>query len=172
MLAIDMQPTPLRSTLAASVRAQELPGKREITAIVLWTCIALFFLRVVGQIEVLLVAPEWLPPMSAWYSGLLPYPILLPLQIALLMLMSAVAIRKSTLAPSASITRARSASILRALALLYFAVMAARLVWCVHQHGSELYLHGAIPIAFHWVLALFLLSCTISPATSARPLLN
>ena len=48
----------------------------------LWICIALFFVRVLGQIEVLLLAPDWLPPMAAWYSGLLPYPILLPAQIA------------------------------------------------------------------------------------------
>jgi hypothetical protein len=60
---------------------------------VLWICIALFFARVVGQIEVLLLAPDWLPPMSAWYSGLLPYPILLPAQIGLLMLMCALVIR-------------------------------------------------------------------------------
>jgi hypothetical protein len=124
----------------------------------LWTCIALFFIRVVGQIEVLLVAPPWLPPMSAWYSGLLPYPMLLPLQIALLMLMCTIAIRKSAAVSTARIAHSGGASILRALAILYFAVMVARLAWCVHRNGSDYYLHGAIPIAFHWVLALFVLA--------------
>jgi len=40
---------------------------------VLWACVGLFFLRVIGQIEALLLSPSWLPPMQAWYSGLLPY---------------------------------------------------------------------------------------------------
>ena len=50
----------------------------------------LFFARVVGQIEVLLLGPKWLPPMEVWFPGLLPYPVLLPLQILLLMFMSLI----------------------------------------------------------------------------------
>jgi hypothetical protein len=120
------------------------------TAPILWICIALFFLRVIGQVEALLLEPAWLPPMSAFYSGLLPYPLLLPLQIALLMLMCVLVVRhpRST----------RGTKVWRALAWIYFAVMAARLAWCVHKYGGEFYLHGAIPIAFHWVLALFVLA--------------
>jgi hypothetical protein len=48
----------------------------------------------------------------------------------------------------------------RTLAMIYFAVMAIRLAWCVYKYGPDFYLHGAIPIAFHWVLALFVLGCT------------
>jgi hypothetical protein len=33
--------------------------------IVLWACIGWFFLRVIGQVEVLLLAPPWLPPIAA-----------------------------------------------------------------------------------------------------------
>jgi hypothetical protein len=127
------------------------------SVVALWICIGLFFARVVGQIEVLLLEPAWLPPMSAWYSGLLPYPLLLPVQIALLMLMSTLALRaagaRTTYASHSGVT------VWRTMALLYFAVMAVRLVLCVGTHGSEFYLHGAIPIAFHWVLALFALVC-------------
>jgi hypothetical protein len=120
-----------------------------ITA-VLWICIALFFARVIGQVEALLLEPAWLPPMSAFYSGLLPYPLLLPLQIALLMLMCVLAVRQ----PQST----RGPKVWRALAWIYFAIMAARLAWCVQKYGDEFYLHGAIPIAFHWVLALFVLA--------------
>ena len=63
---------------------------REV-ALLLWSCIALFAARVIGQFEALVAQPAWLPDMDAWYSGLLPYHLLLPLQIALLMLMSVVA---------------------------------------------------------------------------------
>jgi len=30
----------------------------------------------------------------------------------------------------------------------------------VHRYGGDFYLHGAIPVAFHWVLALFILVWT------------
>ena len=80
---------------------------------ILWCCIALFFARVVGQIEVWLVAPNWLPEASAWYSGLLPYPILLPTQIAMLMLMSVVAMR-------ARVASARVRIGVALIALVYF----------------------------------------------------
>ncbi len=126
---------------------------------VLWTCIGLFFARVVGQIGVLLVAPNWLPAMQAWYSGLLPYPLLLPIQIALLMLMCVLSIGTRT-APRLRGAADRTAATLRALAMVYVAVMAVRLILIVHRYGEDFHLHGAIPVAFHWVLALFILVWT------------
>ena len=125
----------------------------------LWTCSGLFFARVVGQLEVLLLAPDWLPPMSAWYSGLLPYPWLLPLQIALLMLMSVAAFQGRTGRQPAG-TKPRTAKLLRLLAGVYFLIMALRLCLVIRGFGADYYLHGAIPVAFHWVLALFLLVWT------------
>ena len=50
----------------------------------------MFLGRVVGQILVVLVAPSWLPSLEHWDSGLLPYHLLLPAQILLLMFMSMV----------------------------------------------------------------------------------
>lgn len=97
--------------------------------------------------------------MQAWYSGILPYPLLLPIQIGLLMLMGVLAIR--TRAPRQRTARAdRTATILRTLAMLYVAGMTARLILIVHFYGKHYYLHGAIPVAFHWVLALFVLVWT------------
>ncbi len=45
---------------------------------------AAFSLRVLGQLVVVLFRPEFLPPNEEWYSGLIPYPFLLPIQIAIL----------------------------------------------------------------------------------------
>jgi hypothetical protein len=123
-----------------------------VTRVLLYACLALFFTRVVAQLEVLLLAPSYLPEMAAWYSGLLPYPLLLPIQILLLMGMSVLVAR------SASAKPLRNAHLWRTLAVFYFAGMAVRLVTCVVRHGGEFYLHGAIPVAFHWVLALFAIS--------------
>jgi hypothetical protein len=41
--------------------------------------------------------------------------------------------------------------------VLYFVIMATRLAVVVYSYGTEYYLNGAIPVAFHWVLALFVL---------------
>jgi hypothetical protein len=123
----------------------------------LWACVALFFARVTGQLEVLLLAPDWLPAMPAWYSGLLPYPVLLPLQIALLMLMSVMAVRTRMVGRTARPLRRRTTRLLRLAAGVYFAIMALRLALVIRLFGAAFYLHGAIPVAFHWVLALFVL---------------
>jgi ABC-type xylose transport system permease subunit len=145
----------LNHAISARPLAKGLPA----STTVLWACIGLFFARVVGQIEVLLVEPHWLPAMQAWYSGILPYPLLLPIQIALLVLMGVLAIR--TRAPRERTgAAARTSKILRTLAVLYVAGMAVRLILIVHLYGRDYYLHGAIPVVFHWVLGLFVLVWT------------
>src|SRR5688572_19360012 len=53
----------------------------------LWFLTGLFFARVVGQILVAFADVSFLPPMPEWYSGLLPYSLLLPMQIVMLVLM-------------------------------------------------------------------------------------
>jgi hypothetical protein len=124
--------------------------------IVLWVCTGLFFLRVIGQVEVLLLAPPWLPPMDAWYSGLLPYPVLLPAQIAILMLMSVLVFREMQVNTSQA-QPARWRLWVRGAALVYFAVMVVRLVVQTARGAEDVIAAGGIPVAFHWVLALFLL---------------
>jgi hypothetical protein len=128
-----------------------------------WSCVLLFAARVIGQIEVLLLAPGWLPPMQAWYSGLLPYYLLLPLQIVLLMAMSIVAWNRRVRTGRFAAARPRTAAALRHLACLYFAAMALRLLLNVIDNGADFWLAGAIPVAFHWVLALFLLVSARAP---------
>ncbi|TDJ62041.1 MAG: hypothetical protein E2O37_11465 [Proteobacteria bacterium] len=44
----------------------------------------LFILRVCGQILVVVVDIDFLPPFEQWYSGLLPYSVLLPIQILII----------------------------------------------------------------------------------------
>jgi hypothetical protein len=131
-------------------------------ALLLWACIALFGARVIGQFEVLVAAPDWLPDMDAWYSGLLPYYLLLPVQIALLMIMAVVAWSRRVRTGRFALANPRMARMLRGLALLYFLAMAVRLGFNIAANGAEFWREGAIPVAFHWVLALFML-------VSARP---
>jgi hypothetical protein len=121
--------------------------------ILLWTCVGLFLLRVLGQIEVLLVEPDWLPPMEAWYSGYLPYHILLPAQIVLLMVMAVLAAGEMRDNPGPAKPWRRWA---RALAIVYFSAMVARLLIQLARGAPDIISAGGIPVVFHWVLALFL----------------
>ena len=131
-------------------------GGREV-AVLLWSCVALFGARVVGQFEALVASPPWLPDMDAWYSGLLPYYLLLPVQIALLMIMAVVAWNRRVRTGRFALSRPGVARVLRILATVYFLAMVVRLLFDVGENGSEFWREGAIPVAFHWVLALFLL---------------
>ena len=126
-------------------------------AVLLWSCTALFAARVIGQFEALLIAPAWLPRMEAWYSGLLPYYLLLPAQIILLMLMAVVAWNRRVRTGRFAAARPRVAAALRILSILYFLAMAVRLAINLFDNGAEFWRQGAIPVAFHWVLALFVL---------------
>jgi hypothetical protein len=121
---------------------------------ILCICTLLFLVRVLGQVEVLLLEPDWLPPMYDWYSGLIPYPILLPLQIVLLMIMSAVVMREIQAGYRTSDNWQRW---VRGIAIVYFAVMLLRLIVQVIRGADGVIEAGGVPVAFHWVLALFLL---------------
>jgi len=125
----------------------------------MWSCVALFAARVIGQLETLLLQPRWLPDMDAWYSGLLPYPLLLPAQIAILMLMATVAWNRRVRTGCFARANPRGAGALRIFAGIYFVVMAVRLGVNVIDNGADFWRAGAIPVAFHWVLALFIVVC-------------
>ena len=67
-------------------------GDRRAYAAVMGVLLALFLLRVVGQVVVATAAPRWLPPMARWYSGVMPYRYLLPTQIVFLVVMTAMTV--------------------------------------------------------------------------------
>ena len=125
--------------------------------LLLWICVALFAARVIGQLQTVLLAPDWLPTMEAWFSGLLPYHLLLPAQIGILMLMAVVAWNPRMRGGEFAGANPRAAEALRIFALLYFVVMAVRLAVNINTHRADFWSEGAIPVAFHWVLALFVL---------------
>src|SRR5512139_3561024 len=61
--------------------------KRAIHGPLLALLTALFVGRVVGQALVAFVGVPWLPAMEQWFSGVIPYPSLLIIQLLMLMLM-------------------------------------------------------------------------------------
>ncbi|MDF3019894.1 MAG: rane protein of unknown function [Steroidobacteraceae bacterium] len=141
------------SLKAVSLRAV---SNRQAAAL-LWGCVILFAARVIGQLETVLLEPRWLPTMDAWFSGLLPYPLLLPIQIGILMLMAVVAGNPRVRGGQFAQAHPRAAATLRTFAVVYFVVMAVRLAVNISMNGADFWSEGAIPVAFHWVLALFIL---------------
>ncbi len=124
---------------------------------ILWTLSGLFLLRVLGQVLVVFLDVSWLPPASEWYSGLLPYPLLLPAQVLILLLMSGVNVQATRGGGFMSVRRARLGRALLAFAALYALVMVIRYVVSGTLHPYRRLLPpGVIPIVFHWVLAAYL----------------
>jgi uncharacterized protein len=115
---------------------------------------ALFALRVVGQVVVLLAAPNWLPPMDRW--NLMPYRLLLPLQLVFLALMIWICI--GLLADDGFVAEPHRGFgwFLVGLSLLYAGSMIVRYVVRMRRRPEERWFGGAIPIVFHIVLAAFL----------------
>ena len=134
--------------------------------LLLWILFVLFVGRVVGQIVVATARPRWLPPMARWYSGVMPYRYLLPSQLIIIVLMSAMIMAVTNEAgplgkPSAAIGVAT---------LVASYVYAAGMVWrAVRRAMQPPERKGVvIPIVFHFVLAGFLFVYGSWHVTAAR----
>lgn len=123
----------------------------------LWLLLALFVARVVGQVLVAFAHVSFLPPMSEWYSGLLPYPYLLLSQVLVIALLVKVSVdfsrgRGFFVQPRASFARG---------ALLfggaYLLSMVVRYAVHMTRHPEARWFGQTIPIALHCVLAGYVL---------------
>ncbi len=115
----------------------------------------LFFVRVAGQVVVLVRAPAWLPPMRQW--NLLPYRILLPIQLLFLALMAWIdydLLREDGVAATQS---PAFGWFLVGFSVLYAGAMAIRYAVRMRRRPGERWFGGTMPIVFHVVLAAYLL---------------
>src|SRR5215470_5173581 len=125
------------------------PVRRDAKAYarVLWILTVLFFVRVLGQALVAFLYVGFLPPMPSWYSGLLPYRVLLPTQILILAVQITIDANVWRGHDAFIRPRPRVGRVLRWLSYIYALAMLVRLV-VTQSHP--------IPIVFHWVLAAYL----------------
>jgi uncharacterized protein len=132
-------------------RADEVDPQVAGSFLALFT--ALFALRVVGQLVVLLAAPGWLPPMDRW--NLMPYRLLLPIQLVFLAVMCWICI--GLLADDGFVAEPHRGFGLFAvgLSIVYAGSMAIRYAVRMRRRPGERWFGGAIPIVFHVVLAAF-----------------
>jgi hypothetical protein len=126
---------------------------RRRDAVLIWLCTALFSARVAGQLLVTMAAPGFLPPMERWYSGWIPYPVLLPAQVAIVSLQLKIGLDFARgWGFFAAPRRPRLGRRLRLFAALYAAAMLLRLLLALLAGGGLLE-RSIIPVAFHFVLA-------------------
>jgi hypothetical protein len=102
---------------------------------------------VLGQLLVASFDVAFLPPMAAWYSGIVPYPLLLPIQLVILVIQIKIGMDFSRGSGFSVAAKPRLGRALRRFSYAYFAAMVLR-----YFVTGRL----AIPIAFHWVLAAYL----------------
>ena len=134
----------------------QTPRLRTIFA--LWSLLLLFILRVVGQLLVAFDLVTFLPPMGAWYSGLIPYPQLVACQAIIIVLYMKVCIDYSRGKGFFVTPRPKGFGIfLLIFGALYFFSMIVRYVVTMTLYPQKRWTGGAIPIFFHLVLASFIL---------------
>jgi hypothetical protein len=127
-------------------------------ATLLWILLFAFCLRVLGQVLVAFAGVSWLPPMEAWYSGLMPYPYLLPSQFLIIALYGKVCLDFTR--GEGFFVRSRPAfgrSVLLC-GYLYLAVMIVRYIIRMSLYPETRWFGGTIPIFFHWILASFIIA--------------
>ena len=126
--------------------------------LLLGACTALFVLRVLGQAVVAIYDVGFLPPFERWYSGLLPYPLLLPAQIILAALMLKIVGDFARADGYFVSLQPRTGRILMGLGCLYALAMMVRYCVTMAAHPELRWFTGTIPIWFHLVLATFVLA--------------
>jgi hypothetical protein len=132
-----------------------MPGRGPV--VLLSVLAALFFLRVLGQMLVAFVDVTVLPAMPAWYSGLLPYPLLLPVQLVILAVQVKISFDLARGHGFFVVRRPGWGRGLQVFAVIYFLGMAVRYALTMAWHPERRWLGtGTIPVVFHWVLATYL----------------
>ena len=121
---------------------------------VLWFLTALFALRVAGQVLVAWCAPSWLPPMDQW--NLVPYRVLLPIQLVFLGVMTWIDASFSAAAGPPVHRSEVFGWLLVGFSAVYAGAMGIRYVVRMRRRPEARWFGGTIPIVFHLVLATYL----------------
>lgn len=135
----------------------------------LWILMALFCLRVLGQVLVEFFDVGFLPPSQEWFSGLIPYLPLLASQIVIILLMAKIGVDFTRRSGFSYRPRRRVGFFLLAFGIVYLVSMVIRYVVRMSLYPQERWTGGLIPIFFHWVLACYVLLIAWHHFRTGRP---
>jgi hypothetical protein len=130
------------------------PDPGGAVALSLWLFTVLFVFRVAGQVLVALKPRTWLPPMTQW--NLIPYRILLPIQIVFIVVMIWIDFEFTRRTGIATAEAPGFGRFLIIFSGLYAASMALRYGVRMYRQPDQRWFGGTIPIVFHFVLASYL----------------
>ncbi len=116
--------------------------------------VGLFVLRVLAQLIQALHPLAFLPPFEAWHGAVLPYPLLLASQVAIMLVLVRVLWWLRTGGISPSPWKYRSCFFLGGI---YFAFMTFRLLVGLTLLADQPWFSKSLPAFFHVVLAIFIL---------------
>ena len=116
----------------------------------------LFVLRVLGQMLVAFFDIAFLPAMEHWYSGLLPYPALLPIQFLMIAIMALLITDVLYGTGFFSNAKRETGLFLKWFSYLYCLSMVGRYVFTMARYPELRWFGHTIPIWFHMVLAAFI----------------
>jgi len=116
----------------------------------------LFACRVLGQALVGFFGVTWLPATEQWFSGLIPYPTLLIIQLLMLMLMVKVTGEIWRGQGTFATPRPHWSEFLMKFSAVYAAAMVLRYVLTMTLDPEKRWFGDTIPITFHCVLAGFI----------------
>ncbi len=120
----------------------------------MWLLTVLFAVRVAGQVLVALRSPTWLPAMNEW--NLVPYRMLLPIQLVILGAMVWIDLSLSRAAGSPTSRTEAFGWALIAFSAVYAGSMVARYVVRMRRKPEARWFGGTIPMVFHLVLATYI----------------
>ena len=126
--------------------------------ILLWTITIIFLGRILAQVFVGIYSPSYLPKMEMWYSGLLPYPILLTYQMFMYTCM--VIFNFCLLmgrGPLFLVLNDKVSIYYIYFGITYFSLMVIRFIIHKIKEPEITWPRGSIPIFFHFFLALYII---------------
>lgn len=130
---------------------------------ILWSLQLLFFIRVIAQLQALIISPPWLPAFEHWQSGLVPYYLLLPIQIIILMVMTIASYNAATCRGVFYVTSPKAKKVLTIIAALYaFSMVIRFIVRSILYPDAAWFEKGNIPTFFHFILASYIYMTTLS----------
>ena len=116
----------------------------------------LFAMRILGQLLVALFDVSWLPPMEKWFSGVIPYPLLLVIQLLMVLLMCKITTEIWLNVGFYAERRGHWSQFLKRFSMVYAGSMVLRYLLTMMLQPEMRWFGGVIPITFHFVLAAFI----------------
>ncbi len=127
----------------------------------LWLFFALFVFRVLAQIAVMTISPSFLPPAEEWFSGFLSYKWLLLSQILIIILMYKICLDFTRKEGFFFRPSNKLGIPLLIFGLFYLLIMLVRYTIRMSLYSTERWFGGSIPIFFHIILALFVITVSV-----------